>query len=117
MRILVVDDDSLVRWYTERSLKKWGYEVITASNIHDAIKHLNGGKFDVLLTDLRMPDGNGAELLEKISEIATNKPKVIVCSSFIAADMTTDIKKKDFIILKKPFNLWELRNAVVWCEG
>lgn len=117
MRILVIDDDTLVRWYVERSLKKWGYEVITASNIHDAIKHLTGGKFDLLLTDIRMPDGNGAELLDKMAEIATHKPKVIVCSSFIAADMANDIKKKDFIILKKPFNLWELRNAVVWCGG
>lgn len=115
LRILVVDDEQLVRWFLERALKKWGHEVVTASNINEALKTINGGGFDVLFTDLRMPEGNGADLLDRLSEIARKKPKVVVCSAFITADMARDFKSKGYLTLKKPFKLSELQDAVSKC--
>ena len=115
MKILVVDDEQLVRWFLERALKKWGHKVVTASNIHDAMKHIDDGGFDLMFTDLRMPEGNGAELLDTMSEIASNKPKVVVCSAFITADMAKDFNKKGILTLKKPFKLAELQEAVKQC--
>lgn len=117
MKILVVDDEQLVRWFLERALKKWGHEVITAFNINDAMKRMENGEFDILFTDLRMPEGNGAILLDALSEIALNPPKVVVCSAFITADMAREFKDKGFITLKKPFKLSELQEAVLKCGG
>lgn len=115
LRILVVDDEQLVRWFLERALKKWGHEVVTASNINEALKNMGHGGFDVLFTDLRMPEGNGAELLHTLSEIASKKPKVVVCSAFITADMAREFKDKGFLTLKKPFKLSELQDAIGKC--
>jgi two-component system response regulator PilR (NtrC family) len=117
MKILVVDDEQLVRWFLERALKKWGHDVITAYNIHDAIKRMEKDNFDILFTDLRMPEGNGAVLLDGLSDIALNSPKVVVCSAFITADMAKEYKDKGYITLKKPFKLSELQDAVVQCGG
>jgi DNA-binding NtrC family response regulator len=117
MKILVVDDEQLVRWFLERALKKWGHEVFTAFNINDAMKRMEKGTFDILFTDLRMPEGNGAVLLDSLSDIAINPPKVVVCSAFITADMAREFKNKGFITLKKPFKLSELQEAVVQCGG
>ena len=115
MKILVVDDEQLVRWFLERALKKWGHKVVTASNVRDARKYIDDGGFDLMFTDLRMPEGNGAELLDNLSEIASNKPKVVVCSAFITADMAKDFNKKGILTLKKPFKLAELQEAVNQC--
>ncbi len=116
MRILVVDDEQLVRWFLERALKKWGHEVVTASNVNEALETINGGGFDVLFTDLRMPERSGAELLEKLNEVAGRQPKVVVCSAFITADMARDFKSKGYLTLKKPFKLSELQDAMSHCE-
>jgi DNA-binding NtrC family response regulator len=111
IKVLVVDDEQLVRWFLERALKRWGYEVITVSNVREAIKTLSNNNFDILFTDLRMPEENGALLLQKVSDL-TESPKVVVCSAFITPEMDKDFKLKGFYSLKKPFKLEELENTL-----
>jgi len=114
MKILVVDDEQLVRWFLDRALKKGGYEVITASNIAEAYEKLNREKIDILFVDLRMPDGNGRELIEKTANL-TLKPKVIVCSAFITSEQEEEFRNNGMCILKKPFRLDELNRVVQQC--
>ncbi|MEJ2324372.1 MAG: response regulator [Nitrospirota bacterium] len=116
MRILVVDDEQLVRWFLERALKKWGHDVVTASNVDEALGMINGRGFDLLFTDLRMPERGGADLLERLSEIKGKQPKVIVCSAFITADMASDFRSRGYLTLKKPFKLSELQDTMRQCE-
>ncbi len=117
MRILVVDDEQLVRWFLERALTKWGHRVITASNVSEARKSINGSGFDVMFTDLRMPEGNGTLLLDLLSEIASKKPRVVVCSAFITAEMDREFKDKGYLTLKKPFKLAELQEVINMCTS
>jgi DNA-binding NtrC family response regulator len=114
MKILVVDDEQLVRWFLDRALKKSGHEVITASNISEAYEKLNREKVDILFMDLRMPDGNGSELVDKIDSL-TLKPKVVVCSAFITPELEEEFRNKGICILKKPFTLDELNKVVQQC--
>ena len=114
MKILVVDDEQLVRWFLDRALRKSGHEVITASNISEALKMLGTEKIDMLFVDLRMPEGNGTELIEKMGEL-TQKPKVIVCSAFITSELEEEFRTKGICTLKKPFKLDELNKAVQQC--
>jgi len=114
VKILVVDDEQLVRWFLDRALKKSGHEVITASNISEAYEKLNREKVDILFMDLRMPDGNGRELIEKIAN-SPLKPKVVVCSAFITSEMEEEFRNKGICILKKPFTLDELNKVVQQC--
>ena len=114
MKVLVVDDEQLVRWFLDRALRKNGHEVITASNISEAHEKLNKEKIDILFVDLRMPGGNGRELLEKIADL-TLKPKVVVCSAFITSVQEEEFRNKGACILKKPFTLDELNRVMQQC--
>jgi DNA-binding NtrC family response regulator len=111
MKVLIVDDEQLVRWFMERALKRKGYQVFTASNIEEASRLIEGENFDIVFTDLKMPEGNGSVLVSKLCEI-TNKPHVIVCSAYITPDLDHDLKKKGVLTLKKPFKLNELEDTL-----
>lgn len=108
---MVIDDEDLILWFLERALKKRGYEVIIARNIKEACEELSKGNFDIIFTDLRMPGGNGTELLGRMGEI-TQKARVIVCSAFINNELTSILKDKGIGILKKPFRLDELEEVL-----
>jgi CheY-like chemotaxis protein len=54
-RVLVVDDDNAVLMMLQEGLKRDDFEVVAASNVKDALKHIASEKFDVLLSDLHMP--------------------------------------------------------------
>jgi len=114
MKILVVDDEELVRWFLERALRKSGHEVVTASNIFDASARLESDRIDVLILDLRMSDGNGIELIRKMEGLI-QQPKVVVCSAFITPELEQEFRKKGLGILKKPFKLDELNRTVQQC--
>ena len=67
-RILVVDDDEMVRSTTEALIASLGYEVDTAEGGKDAIAKADASRFDLILTDLSMPEMNGIELIEHLRE-------------------------------------------------
>jgi DNA-binding NtrC family response regulator len=114
MKILVVDDEQLVRWFLDRALRKNGHEVITAENVQDALAKLSAESIDVLLIDLRMPGESGTELVGKV-DIRGKKPRVIVCSAFVNAELEEELRQKGACILKKPVLLDELNDAVQIC--
>jgi DNA-binding NtrC family response regulator len=114
MKMLVVDDEQLVRWFLERALRKSGYEVSTAPTILEASEKLDREKFDMLFVDLRMPGGSGTELLEKVGTL-TVKPKVVVCSAFITSALEEEFRNKGICTLRKPFKLDELNRVVQEC--
>jgi len=117
MKILVVDDEQLVRWFMERALRKGGHEVITASNIAEAYDKLSAEDIDLLFIDLRMPEGNGLEVIKKVVN-SPKRIKVVVCSAFVTAELEDELKGKGIHVLKKPFKLDELNSTVRSClEG
>ncbi len=115
MKILVVDDEQLVRWFMERALKKGGHEVITAANIPDAYEKLSSQNIDLLFIDLRMPEGNGLEVVKKVANSA-KKIKIVVCSAFVTSELEDEFKHKGIHVLKKPFKLDELNSTVRRCQ-
>ena len=61
-KILIVEDEKLVRWSLEKTLSKNGYEIDTAGNCTEALEISSKTKFNLLITDLRLPDGDGIEV-------------------------------------------------------
>jgi DNA-binding response OmpR family regulator len=115
MKVLVVDDEQLVRWYLDRALRRKGHQVITAENVEDALVKLSSETIDVLITDLRMPGEHGTALIGKV-DIRGKKPKVIVCSAYITADLEEKLRQNDVCVLRKPIKLEELNEAVQICQ-
>jgi two-component system response regulator PilR (NtrC family) len=68
--ILIVDDEESVRESLEKVLSKAGYVTFTAGSGNDALSHLARRSVDIVLSDLKMPDGDGVELLKNIKKIA-----------------------------------------------
>jgi DNA-binding NtrC family response regulator len=116
MKILVVDDEQLVRWFMERALKKWGHNVTSVANTRDAMNYIQNGTYDILFTDLRMPEGNGSHLVKKVCEMPSTNLKIVVCSAFITTEMANDFNKKGILTLKKPFKLADLESTLGICE-
>ncbi|MCX7178210.1 MAG: PAS domain-containing protein, partial [Proteobacteria bacterium] len=107
-RVLVVDDEDLVRRTTTHMLESIGFEVIQANSAHDAIKLLKAGdRFQLVVTDHLMPEISGAELAAIIAE---NWPstKVLIISGY--ADLGG--MPSGVALLTKPFREIDLANAI-----
>ena len=66
MRILVVEDTLIARTMLERTLRKWGYQVDSVSNSHDAMQCLIKEPIQIVITDWVMPGGDGPSLCREI---------------------------------------------------
>ena len=77
-KVLVVDDDPVVGKSFDRVLSQKGYVVVTAGNGQEALSKLEGGEFDMVFTDIRMPGMDGLELAEKVKARHAWTPVVIV---------------------------------------
>ena len=73
-RVLVVDDEPMVLETIAAILSRQGYEVVTADSVKQALEHLHAGRFDVVLTDLRLDGTNGLSLL---TELRRNWPQTM----------------------------------------
>jgi len=101
--ILVVDDDPYVLESVSALLKEYGYSVTSCNNAKDAIDRLQQDKIDVVLTDIKMPQISGIELLKKIREINADIP-VILMTAYAQIDVAIDgIKHGAFDFIIKPY--------------
>jgi len=66
-RILILEDDIQLQEIFQRALKRFGYQTVSAHTLAEGRQALSGGMFDVLLCDMRLPDGDGLTLLREFS--------------------------------------------------
>jgi DNA-binding NtrC family response regulator len=111
-KILVIDDESIVRTSCNRALSPEGYEVKLSQNGADALKMLEEESFDLVLTDLKMPDIDGIEVLKMIKE-RWPQTEVIVVTGYQTVDTAVkSIKLGAFDYIEKPFTPDSLIAAV-----
>jgi len=88
-RILIVEDHADTRRGLSRLLKRWGFEVSTAKNVRTGLDLINAKRFDALLCDIRLPDGNGYALVVE-AKAKQNKLKAIAISGHF--NSATDVE-------------------------
>ena len=111
-RILVVDDEDIVRTSCSRTLSPEGYEVKLAKNGSEGLKIAREGKFDLVLTDLKMPDMDGIEVLRIIKE-QWPETEVIIVTGYQTVDTAVKaIKLGAYDYIEKPFTPDALISAV-----
>src|ERR1044072_8054639 len=102
-RILVIDDELRIRDALGLVIRGLGYEVALAKNGEEAKEQLRGAPFDLIFTDLRLPDVSGIDLLALIKGDTPNT-EVIVMTAHGSLDMTIEaIKRGAFYYIEKPF--------------
>ncbi len=110
--VLVVDDEADIRDLMEMTLMKMGLRVQTAVGVEDAKDKLDNNDYSLVLTDMRMPDGSGLEVVQYIDELALDTP-VAVITAFGNADQAVEaLRAGAFDYLQKPITLSQLRSLV-----
>ncbi len=105
MRVLIVDDEVNLRFAIERRLRKAGMETGSASTVRHAIDRLRNEAYDVVLCDLRMPGGNGTQLLQWLGSYSPST-KIIVVSAFVTPEFRKTYQPTGRLrIVEKPIDL------------
>ena len=111
-RILLAEDDTSMREYLQRALQRVGYEVVAVGCGTEAMPLLETEQFDLLLTDIVMPEMDGIELARRATELDPDL-KVMFITGFAAVALNPDSNApKDAKVLSKPFHLRELVDEV-----
>ena len=112
--VLVVDDSTTVRKFVAASLNMKGFRVVTAADGVEALERMPAEKFDLIITDLNMPDMDGFEFIRTLRESPEYREiPIIVLSSM------TDLKNKDYALelgalafLEKPLSTEAIQREV-----
>lgn len=110
--ILVVDDEPDLRTLYELTLLREGHQVDTAGTLEEAHAALRERRYDLLITDMRLPDGMGTDLLKGLRE-RKNRERCIVITAYGSAENAVEsLKAGAFDYLTKPVDLKQFRSAV-----
>lgn len=107
-RILLVEDDRNTLSGLMEILSQEGYEVVGAESAKKALKYLSKESFDILLTDLKMPEMDGMELYERSLPMAPEMKTIVMTAYSSVKDAVEAMKKGVYEYLTKPLNLDEL---------
>lgn len=111
-RILIIDDDEIIRKSCEKVLASEGYLTVTAETGNDGLKLLSIKKFDLVLTDLRLPDMNGIDVLKKIKEVWPDIEVIVITGYGTIKSAIDAIRYGAYDYVEKPFAPEELLNVV-----
>jgi two-component system response regulator AtoC len=107
-KILVIDDEKLIRWTLEQHLVKDGYDVITADSAERGLEFINDEQPDVILLDNRLPEMSGLELLEKLNVPERGLMVIMITAYGMVETAVRAMKLGAFDYISKPFNLEEI---------
>ena len=110
--LLLVDDETRILSALRRTLRREGYEILTAESVAEALRILGSRQVDLVLTDQTMPNMTGERLAKELMAIRPNVP-IILCTGF--SEMVSEEKAKtagirEFIM--KPFLIRELATTI-----
>lgn len=104
-KIIVLDDELMIRKTLEETLRKKRYSVASATTIADAERYLTRDRFDLMFVDVRLPDGDGTRFLKHICTLP-NRPLVVMITGYGTVESAVScIKEGAFDYILKPFSI------------
>lgn len=111
-KILIVDDEQNITWSMEKYLSKEGYFIATADSAKKGAELLNASPFDLVITDMKMPDVDGFQFLNWIKK-NHNKSKVVIMTAFGSTTIRDEARKIGaYRYFEKPVDLNQLRKFI-----
>lgn len=107
IRILLAEDDQVMREYLTRALERSGYAVVAVDRGTAALPLIEAEPFDLLLTDIVMPEMDGIELAQRAGEVAPGL-RVMFITGFAAVTLKAGKAVPNARVLSKPFHLKDL---------
>ena len=107
IRILLAEDDQAMRTYLARALENAGYDVLAVDRGTEALPYLESQHFDLLLSDIVMPEMDGIELAQRCAEVSP-MTKVMFITGFSAVSLRASREAPHAKVLSKPFHLRDI---------
>lgn len=112
LRILVVDDEPEILRTLKRILARKGYDVVTFEDPFKALDHLKTDRVHLILTDLKMPEMDGVQLLLRIKQHYPAIPVVLITAYATISTAVTAMQQGAFDYLRKPFDIKRIYEVV-----
>ncbi len=111
--VLVIDDERMIQWSMEQTLGAAGHTVVTAGTVAEGQARLLDSRPDVVFLDVRLPDGDGLDMLERLQAEDGQRPAVIVMTAFDEGGIAEQaLRLGARAYMKKPFDFAELHALV-----
>src|SRR5579871_703224 len=111
-KILIVDDERLVRWSLRQKCEEWGYHVVEAAAGDPGLRLAQSESPDLVLLDVRMPDINGIQVLEQIKKAPDAPAVIMITADPQLDDVKTALKLGAYDFIGKPLDFEELRVTI-----
>lgn len=112
-KALIIDDEADIRELVAMSLDRIGFDTHTAANLEEARHLLDTYDFDVCLTDMRLPDGNGVEFVKYIQTVKPQMPVAVITAHGNVDTAVVAMKNGAFDFVSKPIDITQLRQLVL----
>lgn len=114
-KVLIVDDEETLTWSMSKSLAKDRdkYEVLVANNGKEALNQLKQNEIDVVISDIRMPDINGLDLLVRVKK-EYPKVKFIIMTAYGSPEVQREANRRGSVYyIEKPFEINDIRKIII----
>jgi len=111
-KVLIVDDEKLVRWSLRQKCEEWGYQVSEAENGSDGLHLAHNESPDLVLLDVRLPDMNGLQVLQRLKLAGDARAVIMITADPQLEDVKQALKQGAYDFIGKPVDYDELRVAV-----
>ncbi len=103
-RVLVVDDDASVAHVVQFLLEEEGHDATVVADVAGAKRAFADGRFDLVVTDLKLPDGSGLDVLKLVSEASPDVPVIMITAFATVSTAVAAMKSGAFDYVQKPFD-------------
>src|ERR1035438_5071712 len=102
-KVLIVDDEKLVRWSLRQKCEEWGFRVLEADNGAAALRVAHNETPDLVLLDVRLPDASGIDILEQIKKAGDARAVIMITADPQIDDVKTALKLGAYdFVAKRP---------------
>ena len=116
-RLLVVDDEPDLRTLYELALLREGYDIDAAGGVEEGWALLRAGRYDAVITDMRLPDGTGLDLLARLEQAGRPEKTIVITAYGSAENAVQALKAGAYDYLTKPVDLRQFRAVVAAALG
>jgi two-component system, NtrC family, response regulator AtoC len=112
LKILVVDDEKMIRWSLGEALRGWGYEPIAVETAAGALEAFDVNQPAASLLDINLPDGSGLEVLRQIRHRQPDAVVIMITANVLVDETIAALRGGAYDFIGKPINLEELQVAI-----
>jgi DNA-binding NtrC family response regulator len=111
-KILIVDDEPMIRWSLSEALRTWGYVPLEAGTVSGAVSSFEAERPAAVLLDIDLPDGSGLDALREIKERQPDAVVIMITANVLVENTISALRGGAYDFIGKPVNLEELRVTI-----